>query len=211
MLHVRSGRRGGVALRFSRRAVMLHEAQGGTCRRRESTVSEQERGAREPMSKVDHGMAAHGAADQPHDDHRRADVRRSARSEADQGAARRALPRVPALPPEGGRRRQRRALETDPDFDLDACASRACPARPTSSSSSASSASWPRRRRWTCPSRCSSSTSSRTTPRPTSAAAACSSRASTTATRTASALVQVLLSLTDTAPQAEAHAELAKT
>src|SRR5262249_48930859 len=46
-----------------------------------------------------YGLAAHGAADQSHDDHRRLDVRRPSRLKTAEGAHRRTLPRVPPFSP----------------------------------------------------------------------------------------------------------------
>src|SRR3546814_14805603 len=57
-----------------------------------------------------HRLAAHGAADQPDDDHRRADVHRADVAEAAQARRRKALLGLHALTPDGSANPERCAL-----------------------------------------------------------------------------------------------------
>ena len=110
-----------------------------------------------------HRLAADGAAHQPDDDHRRADVRRAdaagAAEEGDPAA-------VPRRTPASGRspstaRPARSGWRTSTSTSTGMCAWRGCRdargGRPRSARWSVSSASW-RRARWIRPSRCGSST-----------------------------------------------------
>ena len=106
--HRRSGRRPrGRARRLRRLALTPFVPRGHDALRQPGSTSMALLGSRKGRARADvegrHGLASHGEAHQPDDDHRRADVRRPPRTQVAAQADRRALPRLQALPPEGGR------------------------------------------------------------------------------------------------------------